>query len=96
MATIRESAQGYEPPQTRNISELKSVNTEMDIQHKVVGEGESAFEYDYIVKDGEEYRVPKSVLKQLKTQLEENPEATEFKVKKTGEGMKTEYTVILL
>ena len=44
----------------------------------------------------EEYRVPKSVLKQLKEQLEVNPKLKFFKVNKTGEGMKTSYTVIPL
>jgi len=44
--------------------------------------------------DDEEYRVPTSVLKSLKVILEDKPDLKFFKVKKTGEGLKTEYTVI--
>ena len=47
-----------------------------------------------IVVDGEKYRVPVSVLMQLKAHLEDNPNLQKFKVKKTGEGLKTEYVVI--
>jgi hypothetical protein len=46
--------------------------------------------------NGEEYRVPDSVLKALKDNLEVNPKLGWFKVKKTGEGLKTNYTVIPL
>jgi len=97
MTTIRESAKNYVPPVTENIADLEKVSTEIDIQTKTVHEGESdEFSYDYIVVEEKEYRVPASVLKQLKTQLEQKPETTEFKVIKEGEGLKTTYTVVLL
>ena len=51
---------------------------------------------DEIVIDGEDYRVPVSVLKSLKAILEARPEVKNIKVSKTGEGLKTEYTVIPL
>jgi hypothetical protein len=44
--------------------------------------------------DGEKYRVPNSVLKQLKVLLEDNPDLKKFKVKKSGVGLNTDYTVI--
>jgi len=97
MATIREQAKDYISPTTKNISDLKEVSTEMDIKSKIVNEGtEDEFSYDYIIVDEIEYRVPKSVLKQLKVQLENKPECVKFRVSKSGEGLKTEYNVIML
>lgn len=97
MASIRESAENYVSPETLNIVELKAVSTEMDLKHKVVNEGtEDEFSYDYILVDEKEYRVPKSVIKQLQAQLKEKPDWVSFKVTKTGTGLKTEYSVIML
>lgn len=97
MATIRESAKEYVSPETKNIVELESVSTELDIKEKVVNEGEKGeFRYNFIVVDDEEYRVPNSVLKQLKAQLEAKEDSSSFRVTKSGEGLKTEYTVIML
>ncbi len=47
-------------------------------------------------KDDETYRVPNSVLKQLKVLLDDNPNLKRFKVKKSGQGLNTDYTVIPL
>ena len=97
MATLRESAEEYTPMVTLNVADLKEVSTEIDINNKVVNEGtKDQFSYNFIVVDGQEYRVPKTVLKQLKAQLEEKPDSTLFKVKKSGEGLNTEYNVIML
>lgn len=97
MSTIREQVENYVPVETLNISELKKVSTEVDIQLKegTTGEGK-AFSYFYIIVDDKQYRVPNSVLKQVRGQLDAKPESTLFKVNKTGEGLKTEYTVIML
>jgi hypothetical protein len=54
------------------------------------------FSIQVIEVDGEEYRVPVSVVKQLKEQLAENSGMTKFKVRKSGEGMNTSYTVVPL
>lgn len=95
MANIKEQAQAYQPPQTKNICELDFVSVNEDIKTKTVGEGtEDQFSYDYIVVDETEYRVPKSVLKQLKAHLEAQPNMEAFSVKKSGSGLGTEYTVI--
>jgi hypothetical protein len=97
MATIREQAKAYESPMTKNICDLQKVSTEIDINHKVVNKGTpDMFEYDYIVVSNIEYRVPKTVIKQIKQQLTVNPNAVAFKVLKDGTGMNTEYTVVLL
>jgi hypothetical protein len=98
MATIRKSAKEYVSKTTKNISELKEVNTEMDISEKTFNkEDGTEFTINVIEVDGEEYRVPASVLKQLKVLIEQKPGMTKFKVMKTGSGKNdTSYQVIPL
>ncbi len=96
MAKLSEEAKAYVPPTTKNISELEAVSIDVEMHQKTAGEGENSFTYKYIEVDGEEYRIGASVLKQLKAHLEEKPDIKRFKVSKTGEGMKTTYTVIPL
>lgn len=97
MGTIRESAREYESKETKNISELAEVSTELDLKTKKVElEDGDSFSYDYIEVTGEEYRVPKTVLKQLKAMIDDNPNILKFKVLKKGEGLKTSYTTIAL
>jgi protein-L-isoaspartate O-methyltransferase len=97
MGTVRDAAKKYESPKTLNIADLQKVSTEADIEHKTVNKGTpEEFSYDYIVVSGQEYRVPKTVIKQLKQHLSVKPSAVAFKVLKDGTGMNTEYTVVLL
>ncbi len=93
MGTIKDTAKDYEPKaKVKNISELQSVSTDLN----VFEDEEAEYPYQYIEVGGERYKVPASVLGNLKAILEENPELKKFKVKKTGEGMDTRYTVIPL
>jgi len=93
MATIKEEAIGFESKsKIKNISDLPSVDTNLVL----LNEDNVEFPYKYIEHNGERYRVPTSVLSSLKAILEENPALKKFKVKKSGEGMNTEYTVIPL
>ena len=93
MATIKEEALGFESKsKVKNISDLPSVDTSL----VVLAEDNVEFPYKYIELNGDRYRVPTSVLSSLKAILEENPALKKFKVKKSGEGMNTEYTVIPL
>lgn len=95
MANMKETAMAYQPPQTKNIADLDMVNTDVEVLKKTVNEGTAdEFSYNYILVEDVEYRVPNSVIKQVKAQLEANPDLTTFQVKKSGEGLKTEYTVI--
>ena len=95
--TLKETAQAYESKSVGNISELPKVSVELQIEERegVNDEGKT-FAYKVVIVDGQEYRVPASVLKSLKAILEDNPNIQFFKVKKTGTGMNTEYTVIPL
>ena len=93
MGNVKDEAMGYEPKaKVKNISELPSVETDV----AVLEDTEAEFPYKYIEIEGERYRVPLSVLGSLKAILEENPNLKKFKVKKSGEGMETRYTVIPL
>jgi len=97
MGSIMDEAQAYEPPQTKNIADLEEVSVDADIvEREFTDKDGKPFTISVIIVDGEDYRVPVSVLKSLKAIAEEKPEIKKFKVKKTGEGLKTEYTVIPL
>ena len=93
MGSVKDEAKDYEPKATvKNISELSSIDTDI----AVFDENEAEFPYKYIEVNNERYKLPISVLANLKAILEENPNLKKFKVKKTGEGMDTRYTVIPL
>lgn len=96
MATIKDAARDFVPKQTKNIADLDVVSVDLQIFHDGTGTDNDGkeFTYSYIVLNNEEYRVPNSVLGQLKDILEENPNLTKFKVKKSGENLKTRYTLI--
>ena len=97
MATLIEEARAYEGKETKNIADLPKVSTVLEItEKKGMDNKNEEYTYKVITIEGIEYRVPASVLKSLKTILEDNPNLKEFKVKKTGQGMDTEYTVIPL
>lgn len=90
--TLKTEAKDYEPKQINNISELSSVSTDLEVKEEM----DVDFPYKYVEVDGERYKVPLSVIASLKAILEENPDLTKFRVKRSGEGLKTKYTVIPL
>lgn len=98
MSTLKDFAMTYEGgTRTKNIAELSEVPTSLVIQSKELKDREgTAFTLHYIEVNGEHYRVPISVISHLRLILEENPNLQKFKVRKTGEGLGTEYTVIPL
>ena len=97
MAKLKDEAMSYESSKTKNIADLDTVPVDIEINDETFTDNDGKeFTIKIIEVDGERYRVPVSVLKQLKTHLEDNPNIKKFKVRKTGEGMKTEYVVIPL
>ena len=97
MANLKEEAMTYESTATKNIAELPKVSTDVEVLERTGTNDEGKeFSYKYIRVEGSDYRVPASVLKSLKAILEDSPLLKHFKVKKTGQGMATEYTVIPL
>jgi len=97
MSNILEAAKAYEPPQTKNIADLKkvSVNTEIVTETFKTKEGEE-FTLNLIEVEGVKYRVPTSVIAGIKATLEAKPDMEFFKVSKQGEGMNTKYIVVAL
>jgi len=96
--SLKEAAQEYEAPvRTGNIADLPQVTTNLSFEEEThkTKDGEE-FTMKTISLDGAKYRVPNSVLNQLKVLLEDNPKLEKFKVRKTGQGMDTEYVVIPL
>jgi len=104
MAKLNEFAKDYEPAaKTKNISDLKEVSTDVELiddEFEVTDKATKQIKtvkQKVIVVDGEQYRVPNSVIGQLKVILEDNPNCKKFKVKKTGTTMDdTRYQVIPL
>lgn len=95
MSSIKEEAKNYISPTTDNIADLKSVNVDVEIFEKeAVDNDGKPFKYKYILINNKEFRVPLTVLKQLKVLLKEKPDMKEFSVKKEGEGLATSYVVI--
>ena len=98
MVSLTERAQSYtQSGKLKNISELKSIPVDIDITEKVFGEGtDKEFKAEVIEVEGEQYKMPVTVISGLKVILEENPNLKTFKVKKVGSGMGTEYHIIPL
>ena len=97
MASIAQTAQSYEAPQTRNIAELDKVSTALEVFQKTFKEGTTdEFTLNLVNVDGDEYRIPSSVLATLKDILAIKPGLEFFKVTKTGAGLATKYSVISL
>jgi hypothetical protein len=95
--TLKGEAQDYEPIKTKNIADLDKVSINLEVEEREGTDKKGKrFSYNVVIVDGEEYRVPNSVLKSLKAILEEKPDLIYFKVKKIGEGFDSEYTVITL
>jgi|TARA_Y100000310_G_scaffold152812_1_gene152260 hypothetical protein len=94
MVTIEDSAKAYEPQLTLNIADLDEVpiNLELTEANKVDSEGK-AYTYKFFVLNGKEYRVPNSVLEEIKTILELKPTVTKVNVTKAGSGLATKYSV---
>jgi len=94
---INDFAKLYEPQKCHNIAELEKVRTDIEVEEEV-RKNQEGEEYNliYTVIENEEYRIPTSVLIQLKTILEAKPDLEFFKVARTGKGMLTKYQVIQL
>lgn len=95
MATLREEARAYEPPQTLNIAELDKIPVDIELYN---GEGKDkegkVFTYKYAKIEGKEYRVAGSIIGGIKAILAKMPNLTHVSVIKQGQGMNTRYQVI--
>lgn len=89
---IGQEADKYEPSKVRNISELDKVLITEEVQEEL----EVEFPYKFILRNGERFKLPISVLASIKELKAANPKLTSFRVKKTGDGIKVKYLVIPL
>ena len=103
MAKISDYAKDYVPTaQTKNIAELQDgVSTDLELiddEFEFTKNGETKIvKQKVVVVGGEQYRVPITVIQQLKVILEDNPSLKKFKVKKSGTTKDdTRYVVIPL
>jgi hypothetical protein len=95
--TIIDSANEYIPKSVKNIAELKSVSVDLVLESETGTDSEGKeFKYNYATIDGEKYRIPDAVLRDLKAILQRKPTLKNFAVNKTGEGRNTKYTIIPL
>jgi hypothetical protein len=85
--SFKDFATAYEPPKTKNIADLPEVSIEIPIEQKMK-ENDDGEEYTYfaITVEKQEYRVPASVVGQVKLILET----------KQGTGLNTRYQVVPL
>lgn len=95
MATLKESAMAYEPPQTLNIADLDKIPIDLEVKD---GEGKDkdgeVFKYKYATIEGKDYRIAGSVLGGIKAILQKMPSLKFVTVIKQGTGMNTRYTVM--
>ena len=97
MATLKEFAMSYESKKTKNISELNEVPIDLSIKGDFFTDNKGEdIPYNYVELNGERYRIPNSVIADLKQILVSKPTCTKVKVSKTGSGLGTKYTVIPL
>ena len=102
MANLKEEAKAYEPKTTLNIADLDRVDLSWNVEDregttkKIDKEGnefEETFTYKVMVVNGLEYRVPNSVLEEIKKMLDLKPDLKFVKVEKSGTGFSTKYSV---
>ena len=97
MVSIKDFAKAFEPQQMKNIADLETVDASIEIKRETrKDQNNEEYSVMFIVVDNEEYRVPPSVVAQLKAVIEAKPDLATFKVSKSGQGMGTKYQVISL
>jgi len=98
MTTIGEFAKDFVAPTTKNISELKEVEIGLPMEDREGTDRHgNTFKYKVIIVEGEDYRVPSSVIGNLKVILDKKPTLKKFSVARQGTTKDdTKYTVIPL
>ena len=86
----------FELPKQKKITELEAVSVNEKVFHETRKDtnGED-YDVNFIVREGIEYRVPNSVITQVQELIKSDNLKT-FKVLKTGEGLKTKYSIKVL
>ena len=94
MTTLKEEAQAYEPKKTLNIADLDKVDISFPMEDRV-GKDQQGKEFNYkvMIFNSQEYRVPSTVLEEIKKMISLKPDLTHVKVTQSGSGLNTRYTV---
>ena len=83
--TIGDFAKTFEGQNTRNISDLKEVDVNLILEDReAIDKFGKTFKYKVIVINNEDYRVPTSVIGNLKVILDKVPTLKKFSVVKKG------------
>ena len=97
MANLRETAKAFVPQTTKSIAELEVVSLDVPIQErKGTNKEGTAYAFHVAIVMGEEFRVPSSVLNDIKAIMTAKPGLKTIRVLKKGQGMNTSYTVVPL
>lgn len=97
MESIKQAAETHEDVNVKNVADLDKVSVDVELKEEIVDEGKpTEWSYKYFELDGEKYKMPITVLSQLKDHIAQNPDLKFFRVNKKGEGLKTKYTAIPL
>jgi hypothetical protein len=95
MVSLKDTAKDFQPKQTKNIADLEVVSLDYPVEKRTGKDKDNKeFEYNVIIFMGQEYRIPDSVLRDIKAINEAKPTLKTVKVIKKGTGLNTSYTVI--
>ena len=94
MASLKETAVEYEPKLTLNIAVLDKVDISFP-REEITGTDKDGktFDYHVMIANGQEYRVPNTVLEEIQKILKLKPDTKSVKVSKKGSGLNTSYSV---
>lgn len=94
---LKEAANKFEPKTTKNIADLEIVRTDYPIQDREgLDQDGKIFKYKVVLVGTDEFRVPNSVLADIKSILAAKPNLKTIKVIKKGTGLNTKYSVVSL
>ena len=95
--TLKETATDYVPKRTLNITDLDKVDLSLPMENREgMNKDGKEFNYQVMLVNEQEYRVPATVLEEIKKILKLKPDAKFVKVKSTGSGLNTTYSVEFL
>jgi hypothetical protein len=94
---LGQCAKEYIPKTTRNIAEMEVVLLSYPVEQRE-GKDSSGKPYNYkvVIFNGEEFRVPDSVLSDIQEFQKIKPTLKSVKVSKRGTGMNTTYQVMVI
>ena len=98
MTNLGDGAKSFEAKTMKNIADLEVVTLDVPFvenEERKDSEGKQYID-NYITIDGIEYRVPNSVLEQIKAIIKGKPDTKAVKVTKSGTGLGTKYNTFPL